>query len=82
MLERFYRRVRPGGVGWRRVSQRFGFGSDQIPGGAWVAWVNWVAGVAAVYSAVFGVGEFLTGSSPSRVGVQSGGNRVFPVDTA
>jgi SSS family solute:Na+ symporter len=62
VLERFYRRVRPGGVGWRPVSQRFGFGSDQIPGGA-LAWVNWVAGVAAVYSAVFGVGEFLTGSS-------------------
>ena len=64
VLERFYRRVRPGGVGWRRVSQRLGFGSDQIPGGS-LAWVNWVAGVAAVYSAVFGVGEFLTGSSQS-----------------
>jgi solute:Na+ symporter, SSS family len=62
VLERFYRRVRPGGVGWRRVSERLGFGSDQIPGGS-LAWVNWVAGVAAVYSAVFGVGEFLTGSS-------------------
>ena len=62
VLERFYRRVRPGGVGWRRVSERLGFGSDQIPGGS-LAWVNWIAGVAAVYSAVFGVGEFLTGSS-------------------
>ena len=51
-------------VGWRRVSGRLGFGSDKIPGGS-LAWVNWVAGVAAVYSAVFGVGEFLTGSSTS-----------------
>jgi SSS family solute:Na+ symporter len=62
VLERFYRRVRPGGVGWRRISERLGFGSDSIPGGS-LAWVNWVAGVAAVYSAVFGVGEFLIGSS-------------------
>jgi solute:Na+ symporter, SSS family len=64
VLERFYRKVRPGGKGWRRVSERLGFGSDSIPGGA-LAWVNWVAGVAAVYSAVFGVGEFLTGT-PTR----------------
>ena len=62
VLERFYRRVRPGGIGWRRVSERLGFGSDTIPGGS-LAWINWIAGVAAVYSAVFGVGEFLVGSS-------------------
>jgi solute:Na+ symporter, SSS family len=62
VLERFYRRVRPGGLGWRRVSDRLGLGSDRIPGGS-LAWVNWAAGVAAVYCSVFGVGEFLTGSS-------------------
>jgi hypothetical protein len=43
------------------VSHRLGFGDDKIPGGA-LSWVNWLAGVAAVYSAVFGVGQFLTGS--------------------
>jgi solute:Na+ symporter, SSS family len=61
VLERFYRRVRPGGPGWRRVSERLGFGREPIPGGT-LSWINWVAGVAAVYSSVFGVGEFLTGS--------------------
>jgi solute:Na+ symporter, SSS family len=60
-LERFYRRVRPGGYGWRTVARRLGFGDDPIPGGA-LAWVNWVAGVAAVYCSVFSVGAFLTGS--------------------
>ena len=30
-----------------------------------MSWVNWLAGVTAVYAAVFGVGEFLTGS-PTR----------------
>jgi Na+/proline symporter len=62
VLDRFYRRVRPGGPGWRRVAQRLGYGTDPIPGGV-LNWVNWVAGVAAVYSAVFGVGEFLTGTA-------------------
>ena len=47
-----------------RVARRLGYGDDRIPGGT-LSWVNWVAGVAAVYSAVFGVGEFLTGSTRS-----------------
>jgi Na+/proline symporter len=64
VLDRFYRRVRPGGPGWRTVAARLGFGGDRIPGGT-LSWVNWLAGVTAVYSAVFGVGEFLTGS-PTR----------------
>jgi len=60
-LDRFYRQVRPGGPGWRRVARRLGFGDDRIPGGA-LSWVNWVAGLAAVYSAVFAVGAVVTGS--------------------
>jgi Na+/proline symporter len=63
-LERFYRRVRPGGPGWRQVSRRLGFPNDGIPGGA-LSWVNWVAGVLAVYCAVFAVGAFVTGA-PGR----------------
>jgi hypothetical protein len=59
-LERFYRRVRPGGAGWRQVSERLGYGREPIPGGA-LSWVNWVAGVIAVYAAVFAVGAGLTG---------------------
>jgi SSS family solute:Na+ symporter len=58
-LERFYRKVRPGGIGWRRISTKLGFGRDQIPGGA-LSWVNWVAGLVAVYCAVFAVGALLT----------------------
>jgi solute:Na+ symporter, SSS family len=62
VLERFYRQVRPGGAGWRRVAARLGYGDDTIPGGA-LSWVNWLAGVTAVYAAVFAVGAFLTGSA-------------------
>jgi Na+/proline symporter len=63
-LERFYRRVRPGGRGWRPVARQLGFGNDPIPGGV-LSWVNWVAGVVAVYAAVFGVGALLTGTRAS-----------------
>jgi solute:Na+ symporter, SSS family len=61
VLDRFYRKVRPGGPGWRPVMQRLGFQADRIPGGA-LSWVNWGAGVVAVYTALFGVGAFLTGT--------------------
>jgi Na+/proline symporter len=59
-LERFYRRVRPGGPGWRAVAERLGYGEDRIPGGA-LSWVNWLAGITAVYTAVFSVGAWVTG---------------------
>jgi solute:Na+ symporter, SSS family len=60
-LDRFYRKVRPGGAGWRAVAARLGFGRDPIPGGA-LSWLNWLAGVAAVYCAVVSLGALLTGS--------------------
>ena len=67
VLERFYRRVRPGGPGWRAVATRLGFGADAIPGGA-LSWVNWVAGWVAVYCALFGIGELLVGTVPRAAG--------------
>jgi hypothetical protein len=60
VLEAFYRRVRPGGPGWARVSQRIGLGREPIPGGA-LAWTNWIAGIIAVYSALFGIGKIVFG---------------------
>jgi Na+/proline symporter len=61
MLESFYRRVRPGGPGWARVSERAGFGREGIPGGA-LAWTNWIAGIVAVYSSLFGIGKLVLGN--------------------
>ena len=60
VLERFYRRVRPGGPGWVRISTKAGFGRENIPGGA-LAWTNWIAGVVAVYSSLFGIGNLVLG---------------------
>jgi len=58
----FYHRVRPGGAGWRRVSEAAGYGVAPIPGGA-LSWTNWLAGVVAVYTTLFGVGRILFGQT-------------------
>lgn len=60
-LEGFYRRVRPGGPGWRHVASHLGFGSDRVPGGA-LSWINWVAGCTAVYATLAGTGRILVGT--------------------
>src|SRR6266480_3519513 len=60
VLESFYKRVRPGGPGWARVSESLGYGREQIPGGA-LAWTNWIAGIVAVYSSLFGIGKIIFG---------------------
>jgi Na+/proline symporter len=64
VLESFYRRVRPGGPGWRAVSTRLGLGRESIPGGK-LAWTNWLAGVTAVYSTLFGIGKLIFGETTS-----------------
>jgi SSS family solute:Na+ symporter len=60
VLEAFYLRVRPGGPGWARVSERLGLGREPIPGGA-LAWTNWIAGIVAVYATLFGTGKIIFG---------------------
>jgi Na+/proline symporter len=60
VLEAFYKRVRPGGLGWRRISEPLGYGAEQIPGGR-LAWLNWLAGVVAVYATLFGIGKIVFG---------------------
>ncbi|HJQ21172.1 MAG TPA: sodium:solute symporter family protein [Gemmatimonadaceae bacterium] len=60
VLEAFYRRVRPGGPGWRVISSSLGFGTEGIPGGKLAA-VNWLAGVIAVYASLFGIGKLVFG---------------------
>jgi Na+/proline symporter len=60
VLDAFYRRVRPGGPGWAKVSERLGYGREPIPGGA-LAWTNWIAGIVAVYATLFGIGKLVFG---------------------
>src|SRR5690606_19962718 len=65
-LDAFYRRVRPGGPGWRTIATRLGYGSEPIAGGA-LSWVNWVAGVVSVYASLFGVGRLIFGPRPAAI---------------
>lgn len=64
VLTSFYRRVRPGGPGWARISQAAGYGREPAAGGS-LAWTNWIAGVAAVYSSLFAIGKLLFGEYTS-----------------
>jgi Na+/proline symporter len=65
-LESFYQRVRPGGPGWRRISDRLGYGGESIPGGA-LAWTNWLAGIIAVYASLFGIGKLIFGQTMTGI---------------
>jgi solute:Na+ symporter, SSS family len=67
-LDAFYRRVRPGGPGWRTVSERLGYGRESIPGGA-LAWTNWIAGIIAVYATLFGLGKLVFGELGAGLGL-------------
>jgi SSS family solute:Na+ symporter len=62
VLDAFYRRVSPGGPGWRRTMARLGLGHEPIGGGQW-AWANWLAGIVAAYSTLFGIGKLVFGAT-------------------
>lgn len=66
-LDRFYRKVRPGGIGWRGISRRLGYGAEGMDGGA-LNWTNWIAGVTAVYTTLFGTGKLIFGDLVEAAG--------------
>jgi Na+/proline symporter len=64
-LASFYRRVRPGGPGWRSVAARLGL---PAPAPITSLLIDWVAGVSFVYACLFAVGHFLVGRASYGVG--------------
>ena len=58
-LEAFYRRVRPGGPGWRPQATRAPEITPDAPLGRTL--VRWALGVAVVYASLFGLGWLLLG---------------------
>jgi solute:Na+ symporter, SSS family len=62
VLISFYKRVRPGGRGWRRVAEAAGHPAEGIEGGM-IPWTNWIAGIVAVYSSLFGIGKIIFGET-------------------
>jgi len=61
-LDAFYRRARPGGVGWRTVAQRHPDVAADTGLGRLA--LDWLAGVMVVYSVLFGIGYGLFGDVP------------------
>jgi Na+/proline symporter len=56
-LHKFYKKVRPGGIGWKSIRQRFPdievesqFGRNAI---------NWVCGLVCIYATMYGTGKIL-----------------------
>ncbi len=62
ILLSFYKRVRPGGAGWRRIAEKAGYGAEGIEGGM-LPWTNWIAGIVAVYASLFGIGKIIFGET-------------------
>jgi len=59
-LQRFYRRVRPGGIGWKPVARLMP--EVQATSGYGRLFLDWAAGIALVYSFLFGIGKWLFGA--------------------
>jgi len=57
VLISFYRRVRPGGMLWRRISTKIPDVKGDCDFG--VMFVNWVSGVVLVYTFLFGIGDLI-----------------------
>jgi hypothetical protein len=66
-LETFYRRVRPGGPGWKPVAAR----CPDVKPDAGFGWqfVEWGAGVALVYATLFAVGSVIFGEWMQAIGL-------------
>lgn len=58
-LNNFYRRVHPGGWGWKPVAMAL----PEVRGdsGYGALFVNWIAGIVLVYAALFGIGKVILG---------------------
>ena len=59
-LIKFYQRVYPGGVGWRKISAQVS-GVKKNPDFSWL-FLDWICGVILVYMILFGVGKIVLGN--------------------
>ena len=58
-LESFYRRIHPGGIGWRKIIRNLpGIRSDS---GYGRLFLSWLAGIIMVFCALFGTGKLILG---------------------
>lgn len=58
-LKNFYRRVHPGGIGWKPIAELVP--EVKRDSGYARVFLNWVAGIVLVYAMLFGVGKLILG---------------------
>ena len=56
-LLEFYKRTHPGGIGWKRISEKLPNIKSET--GFTRMIINWLLGVVMVYSALFGIGRII-----------------------
>ncbi len=56
-LKAFYRKVHPGGIGWRKIARLVP--EVQSDTGFGRIFVSWISGVVLVYSTLFGIGQLI-----------------------
>lgn len=58
-LHAFYKKVHPGGVGWKKISQKFP--EIKADKGYAYLFIDWICGVVLVYMFLFGTGKIIFG---------------------
>lgn len=58
-LESFYKKVHPGGIGWKKISDKLT--EVKSDSGYYLLFINWIAGIILVYSFLFGIGKIIFG---------------------
>ena len=60
-LKEFYRRVHPGGKGWKKISDKL----PEVQSDSHYAtmFINWLSGIVLVYMMLFGVGKLILGQT-------------------
>ncbi len=57
VLVSFYKRVYPGGIGWKKISKELN--DIKHDAGFGRLFVNWFCGIAAIYATMYGIGKIL-----------------------
>ncbi len=56
-LKKFYRKVHPGGIGWRSIAKELP--DVKSDSGFKLLFINWFFGVALIYASLFGIGKLI-----------------------
>ncbi len=64
-LFEFYRKIHPGGILWRKISDQLPEVKSESEFG--IMFINWLAGIVLVYSFLFGTGSILLGDTTNSI---------------